>query len=611
VWVVSLGLVIAVGFGMSNLRRNLRFVLYELLEVTKLNARERFSEHSHLTFEAALDVAFEIADKFFATHNRKADIFEPHVVDGKVVLIEEVKIALEKFRDAGFFAAHSDFELGGMQLPNMIALACQCVFLMANPATAAYPFLTIAAGNLLNSFGSEAHKDEFLGKMLEGQWFGTMALSEPQAGSSLADILTRAEPQSDGTYRIVGSKMWISAGEHELSENIVHFVLARVIGAPAGVKGISLFIVPRYRNQNGKLENNDVSLAGLLHKMGYRGTTSTVLNFGERGDCHGFLIGEANLGLSYMFQMMNEARIGVGMGAVMLALAGYEYSLEYASTRLQGRNNNHKNPLEPQTAIINHADVRRMLLEQKAIGEGGLALGLYASSLVEDEKTHPEKTTRKEAALLLELLTPIVKAWSSQYGLKANENAIQILGGYGYTREYPVEQIYRDNRLNPIHEGTTGIQGLDLLGRKIVQFEGASLKLLTREIQATIDTAKLEARTKNQAEQLENTLNLVCETTDKLLKARAEKDAETFLANSNTYLEMLGHTVIAWMWLKQAVVASRALENPQSEDDLSFYMGKIHTCQYFYGFELPKISAWSKLLSSLDTTVLEMQPEWF
>jgi alkylation response protein AidB-like acyl-CoA dehydrogenase len=594
---------------MSNMRRNLRFVLYELLEVTNLSARERFKDHSHQTFEAALDVAITIAEKFFATHNRKADIFEPHVVDGKVVLIEEVKIALEKFRDAGFFAAHSDFENGGMQLPNMIALACQCMFLMANPATAAYPFLTIAAGNLLNSFGSNAQKTEFLGKMLEGKWFGTMALSEPQAGSSLADILTRAEPQSDGTYRIVGSKMWISAGEHELSENIVHFVLARVTGAPAGVKGISLFIVPRYRNQNGKLEHNDVNLAGLLHKMGYRGTTSTVLSFGERGDCHGFLIGVANQGLAYMFQMMNEARIGVGMGAVMLALAGYEYSLEYARTRLQGRD--HKDPLEPQTAIINHADVRRMLLEQKAIGEGGLALGLYASSLVEDEKTHPEETNRREAALLLELLTPIVKAWSSQNGLKANENAIQILAGYGYTREYPVEQIYRDNRLNPIHEGTTGIQGLDLLGRKIVQFEGMSLKLLTREIQATIDAAKLEAQTKDHAQQLENVLNLLHETTAKLLQARAEKGTKIFLANSNTYLEMLGHIVIAWMWLRQALIADRALQKPTSSEETAFYNGKIQTCTYFYRFELPKVAVWSTLLSSLDVTVLEMQPDWF
>jgi alkylation response protein AidB-like acyl-CoA dehydrogenase len=613
----------AVGFVMPILnRRNLRFVLYELLATTNLCTRDRFSEHSHQTFEAALDVAFTIAEKFFATHNREADANEPHLVNGKVQLIPEVKIALEKFRDAGFFAAHSDFEAGGMQLPSVIALACQCAFLAANPATAAYPFLTIAAGNLLHSFGSQMQKTEFLGKMLEGNWFGTMALSEPQAGSSLADITTRAEPQQDGTYRIFGSKMWISAGEHELSENIVHFVLARVTGAPVGVKGISLFIVPRYRNQNGKLEHNDVNLAGLLHKMGYRGTTSTVLSFGEGGDCHGFLIGEINQGLAYMFQMMNEARIGVGMGATMLALAGYEYSLEYARTRLQGRparaqrgseisTAGNKNPLEPQTAIINHSDVRRMLLEQKAIGEGALALGLYASRLVDDEKTHPEESKRKEAALLLELLTPIVKAWSSQFGLKANENAIQILGGYGYTREYPVEQIYRDNRLNPIHEGTTGIQGLDLLGRKIVQFDGASLKLLAREITTTIDTAKLEIRIKNHAEQLEDALNLVLETTEKLLQARVEMGAEVFLANSNTYLEMLGHTVIAWMWLRQAVIAARALEKPLSSHETAFYNGKIQTCTFFYRFELPKIAVWSKLLSSLDTTVLEMQPEWF
>ncbi len=549
--------------------------------------------------------------KYFAPHNRQADISEPHVANGKVVLIPEVGIALEKFREAGFFAAHADFEAGGMQLPSLIALACQSAFLTANPATAAYPFLTIAAGNLLRSFGSETQKTEFLGKMLEGHWFGTMALSEPQAGSSLADITTRAEPQADGTYRIVGSKMWISAGEHELSENIVHFVLARVTAAPAGVKGISLFIVPRYRNHNGTLEHNDVNLAGLLHKMGYRGTTSTVLSFGERGDCHGCLIGEANQGLAYMFQMMNEARIGVGMGATMLALAGYQYSLEYARTRLQGRGANNKNPLEPQTAIINHSDVRRMLLEQKAIGEGALALGLYASSLVDDEQTHPEEKSRQEAALLLELLTPIVKAWSSQYGLRANEHAIQILGGYGYTREYPVEQIYRDNRLNPIHEGTTGIQGLDLLGRKIRQFEGASLKLLTREITATIEAAKLEPQVSDFAMQLENALQVVLETTQKLVTARAEIGTEVYLANSNVYLEMLGHTVIAWMWLRQALVAARALEKPLSSDELAFYNGKVQTCKFFYHFELPKITAWSNLLSSLDMTVLEMQPEWF
>ncbi len=592
-------------------RRNLRFTLYELLNAEKLCTRDRFSEHSLETFEAALDVALELAEKFFAPHNRLADVNEPHVVNGKVQIIPEVKIALEKFREAGFFAAHSDFESGGMQLPSMIALACQCVFLTANPGTAAYPFLTVAAGNLLHGFGSEAQKAEFLPSMLEGRWFGTMALSEPQAGSSLADITTRAEPQEDGTYRIFGNKMWISAGEHELSANIVHFVLARVVGAPAGVKGISLFIVPRYRNVSGKLEHNDVHLAGLLHKMGYRGTTSTVLSFGERSDCHGFLIGEANKGLAYMFQMMNEARIGVGMGAVMLTLAGYEYSLEYARTRLQGRSANNKNPLESQTPIINHSDVRRMLLEQKAIGEGALALGLYASSLVDDEHTHPEPTKRQEASLLLELLTPIVKAWSSQYGLKANENAIQILGGYGYTREYPVEQIYRDNRLNPIHEGTTGIQGLDLLGRKITQFEGASLKLLRLEIQSTIKAAKTETRVKDFATELENALNVVLETTKELVAARGEIGNEAFLANSNTYLEMFGHTVIAWMWLRQALVAARALKKNLLSDEKNFYEGKVQTCQYFYRFELTKITAWSNLLVSLDSTVLEMQPEWF
>ncbi len=594
-------------------RRNLRFTLYELLEAHALTTRERYAEHSRETFDAALDLALEISEKYFVPHNREADLNEPHLVDGRVQTIPAVKIALEAFREAGFFSAHASLEHGGMGLPNVVAQAAQAMFVGANPGTGAYAFLTIAAGNLLEAFGTDNQKTRYLEPMRSGRWFGTMALSEPQAGSSLADIMTRAEQLDDGSYRVTGSKMWISAGEHELSENIVHLVLARLKDAPAGVKGISLFIVPRYRASRlepSTLEHNDVNLAGLLHKMGYRGTTSTVLNFGERGDCRAELVGEPNKGLSMMFHMMNEARIGVGMGAAMLAYQGFLYSLNYARERGQGRLPSSKNPLEPPVKIIQHADVKRMLLAQKTIAEGSFALGLYCSKLVDDQLTADE-VTQRDAGLLLDILTPIMKAWASHYGLEANAHAIQILGGYGYTREYPVEQFYRDNRLNPIHEGTNGIQGIDLLGRKVTQFDGASLKLLEREIECAIEEAKSVASTLERANELEAALGVVRETTAIMLEKRAEVGADAFLANSWHYLEFLGHLVIAWMWLRQATVAAQALETNPSGANASFYTGKLHACQYFYRYELPKLAHWGQLLRGLDTTTITMKDEWF
>ncbi len=591
-------------------RRNLRFTLFELLNAEALTRREQFSQHSRETFEAALELALEISEKYFATHARESDLNEPRVVNGRVETIPAIQAALVAFREAGFFSAHASLEEGGMGLPNLISQAAQAMFVGANPGTGAYAFLTIAAGNLIETFGTDAQKSRYLEPMRAGRWFGTMALSEPQAGSSLADITTRAEALQDGSYRVTGSKMWISAGEHELSENIVHLVLARLKDAPAGVKGISLLIVPRYRPNGAALEPNDVNLGGLLHKMGYRGTTSTVLNFGEGGDCRAELVGEAHKGLSMMFQMMNEARIGVGMGAAMLAYQGYLYSLQYARERAQGRSPSSKNPLEPAVKIVRHADVKRMLLAQKSIAEGSFALGLYCAQLVDDQRTGNE-TARREAGLLLDILTPIMKAWASHYGLEANSHAIQILGGYGYTREYPVEQFYRDNRLNPIHEGTNGVQGIDLLGRKISQFDGESLKLLEREIERAIRDAKLQPATKDRAEELETALGVAKETTAAMLSARDSVGADAFLANAWHYLELMGHLVIGWIWLQQATVAARAIQMQPSDSDADFYAGKLHTCRYFFRHELPKLAHWGRLLRAMDATTLEMREEWF
>jgi alkylation response protein AidB-like acyl-CoA dehydrogenase len=595
-------------------RRDLDFMLYELLDVEQLLARPRFAEHSRETFDAAIDTAARIAAERFAPHNRKSDEHEPRFDGTRVTLIPEVKHALRAFCEAGLMAAAFDYDLGGMQLPYAVTQACFSWFNAANISSAAYAMLTMANANLLRTYGNPAQQRAYLPQLLSGRFFGTMCLSEPQAGSSLGDIRTRAEPQADGTYRLFGNKMWISGGEHDLAENIVHLVLAKIPGGPPGVKGISLFLVPRHRvNADGSLgPRNDVALAGLNHKMGYRGTVNTVLNFGERGGAFGELVGEPHKGLACMFHMMNEARIGVGLGAVMLGYTGYLHALDYARSRPQGRPPGDKEPTRPPVKIVEHADVRRMLLAQKAYVEGGLALCLYCARLVDEERTAEPEAKRREARLLLEILTPIAKAWPSQWCLEANNLAIQVHGGYGYTREYPVEQFYRDNRLNPIHEGTNGIQALDLLGRKAGMEDGAALQLLMREVQRTVrGAARCDSpELRRCADELNLAVDGLMETTRNLLCAAGKGEVELALANATLYLELAGHVVVAWLWLKQALVAVERL--PAAADtDRSFYQGKLQACAYFFRWELPRTRHAKDLLNNLDRTCYEMQDAWF
>ena len=604
-------------------RRDLEFILYELLDVGSLCSRERYADHSRETFDAALDTCERMATELFEPHYKKNDQNEPRVFideDGseRVRIIPEVKQALDAFCQAGLMAAGQDYDLGGMQLPAVVNAACFAWFKGANVSTAGYPFLTIGNANLLLAHGSKQQIDTYVRPMMEGRFFGTMCLSEPQAGSSLADIKTRAEPQPNGNYRLFGNKMWISAGEHELSENIVHLVLAKIPGSPPGVKGISLFIVPKKLvNADGSLgERNDVVLAGLNHKMGYRGITNTLLNFGEgkfrpggAAGAVGYLVGEPNRGLACMFHMMNEARIGVGMGAVLLGYTGYLHALDYARSRPQGRPPGAKDPASPQVPIVEHADVRRMLLAQKSYVEGGLALCLYCAHLVDEQKTGESEAAREEAGLLLDILTPITKSWPSQWCLEANNLAIQVHGGYGYTRDYKVEQFYRDNRLNPIHEGTHGIQALDLLGRKVGMERGRAFELLLARLVETAAQAQASdsALLRHCGEALHAAALEAGATTRALVSAR---DASLMLANASVYLEMLGHVVLAWIWLRQAVLAQRALAAAQ-EADADFYRGKLQACQYFFRYELPKTAAQHKLLCSLDPTCMEMCDTWF
>ncbi|WP_216892814.1 acyl-CoA dehydrogenase [Nocardia alni] len=592
-------------------RRDLEFLLYEWIDVEALTSRPRFAEHSRETFDAVLELSSGIAAKYFASHNKTSDSNEPIVgPDGKVVTIPEIKEALDVFAGAGLFAGSFDESLGGMQLPTSVMRASMAWFQAANAGTVGYPFLTVANGNLLVAHGSDAQIDSYVRPMLEGRFFGTMCLSEPQAGSSLADITTKAVDQQDGTYRVTGTKMWISGGDHELSENIVHLVLAKIPGGQVGVKGLSLFIVPKFVLGADGIpgERNDVALVGLNHKMGNRGTTNTLLNFGDgtyqpggRAGAIGYLVGEPHRGLSYMFHMMNEARIGVGFLATALGYAGYRQAVEYATTRTQGRALSDKNPASKPVPIIEHADVKRMLLAQKSYVEGALALGLYCSHLVDEQDTAENTEQRRRKTLLLDVLTPIAKSWPAQWCLRANDLAIQVHGGYGYTREYDVEQFYRDNRLNQIHEGTHGIQGLDLLGRKMAMEDGAGLALLIATMRSTIDRARQTGgESCTLAEQLDESVERVRVVTNTLLAARERTDA---LANASIYLEAVGHVVLAWIWLEQF------LASDQKQGD--FYDGKRQAARYFFRYELPATEPQFDLLAAQDRTTIDMAPNWF
>lgn len=593
-------------------RRDLAFQLYEVLDTESLTERERFTDHSRETFDAVCDTAERIAREQFASHNSLADKDEPRFEDGRVVMRPEVKTAVDAYAEAGFIAGRYDYDLGGMQLPETVMTACNGFFMAANPSTAGYPFLTTAAANVIGTFGSKEQQEWFLQPMLEGRFTGTMALTEPQAGSSLADLRTSAKPTDEGHYLIKGAKIYISGGEHELSDNIVNLVLARIHGAPPGVKGISMFIVPKYRlDADGNPgERNGVGLAGLIHKLGYRGTTSTALSFGDDADCHGYLVGEPHQGLKYMFQMMNEARVGVGFGAASIGYRGYQHSLEFARDRRQGRPPSEKDPTTEPVPIIQHADVRRMLLAQKSWMEGALTLCFYGARLMDDSHTHPDEEQRRQARQLLDLLTPVIKAWPSEYGPKANDLAIQVYGGSGYTREYPVEQCWRDNRLNPIHEGTNGIQAMDLLGRKVWQGNGEAIQQLFGAIQTDLQKAPDE-RCRQWAHSLSETLQQAGKVTQSLGQALAQEAPEKGLANASVYLRLFGHICVAWMWLRQANAASEALSGQVSDADEAFYQGKLQAAQYFFHWELPTVAQDLVLLQNQDETCYAMRDEWF
>lgn len=577
----------------------IEFCIYDWLDAEGLTRYERFADHSRDTFDGLLDLSRQLAEELFLPHNRKGDLNEPRLVDGEVVLIDEVKPALDAFAEAGFLSATMDEADGGFQLPNMIYRVAFMWFQAANIATVSYPLLTIAAAHLIREHASEELAAKYLPPMLDGTWFGTMNLSEPAIGSALGDLATYATKAQDGSYRVRGEKMWISGGDQPLSENIVHLVLART-GGP-GVKGLSLFIVPKWLGEPGALtERNDVSLVGINHKMGYRGTVNTALSYGsgahkvgEESGAVGYLIGEEGKGLSYMFLMMNEARIGVGASAVALSMTSYLHARNYARERIQGRDFADKNPEAAAVPIIRHPDVRRMLMNAKAYSEGGMAVTLYAAKLLDISQAADTEEEREAAELLLDVLTPVVKSWPSQWGLAANDHAIQVHGGAGYTRDFPLEQFYRDNRLNPIHEGTHGIQANDLLGRKMRMQGGAGLATLLQNMRTTLEMA---------GTQQPELAALLAQRVDRLEAVTAELwsdgDPVTALANASHYLESAGDIIIAWLLLDQL--------SALGDRDDSFAQSKRATVRYFITHVLPRVDAQLELLASRDRQLVEI-----
>jgi butyryl-CoA dehydrogenase len=591
--------------------KNIKFLLYEVFDVEALTNYEYYKEHNRKMFDMVLKAAVKLGKDLLFPIFEEMDRNQPELLNGEVKVHPSVKTIMKEFGEGGWISSRVPFDRDGEQLPSLVADVCEFIFAAANYSANVYPGLSFGASHLIESFGSKELYDTYVPRMRAGEWQGTMALTEPEAGSSLSDITTMAEPTDKGYYSIKGQKIFISAGDHDGVDNVIHLMLAKIEGAQAGVKGISLFVVPKKRiDDNGNLAPNDVVTAGVFHKLGYRGCPIVQLSMGDKNDCRGWLVGEAHNGLKYMFQMMNEARIGVGMGATAMATAAYYASLEYTKSRIQGRKMGQKDPKLPPVPIIEHADVKRMLLFQRAVIEGALALIMQCSKYVDFQKILGEEDKEKYH-LLLEILTPIAKSYPSEMGVHAISQGLQCLGGSGYCDDYPLEQYYRDCRIHPIHEGTTGIQGMDLLGRKVVMKNGRAFKLFISEMLETITAAGEYKALDKYAAELNQALTKLQEVTHHLISIAQQQGPEAFLADATLYLEFFSHVTIGWQWLLQGIAVQKALDGGATKKDLNFYQGKMFSLRYFFAYELPKTLGLAKRLLDDDRLTVEMQTNFF
>ncbi|MBU1169752.1 MAG: acyl-CoA dehydrogenase [Proteobacteria bacterium] len=591
--------------------KNVKFLLYDVFDAQSLCTHDHYSQHTKKMFDMVLAEAMKLAKNLYYPIFEEMDRKPPEYKNGSVLVHPQVRKIMRESGQGGWIGATFPQELGGDQLPWIVAGACSYMFIAANYSASVYPELTRGAANLIASYGSEALKKEYLPPMLAGQFQGTMALTEPEAGSSLADITTTAQPCTEGHYSISGQKVFISGGDHDGVDNVIHLMLARIEGAPLGVKGISLFVVPKLRcDDNENPVPNDVVVSQIYHKMGYRGCPITQLVMGEKGDCRGYLVGEPHKGLFYMFQMMNESRLGVGLGATGIASAAYYAALAYTQTRKQGRKPGQKDPASPMVPIIEHADVKRMLLYQRSVTEGALCLIMqcYAYADMERVSTGPD---REKYHLLLELLTPVAKTFPSEYGILSVSQSLQCFGGYGYCEDFPVEQLYRDARIHPIHEGTTAIQGMDILGRKVMMNQGKAYTLFLEEVNKALDQAQTHLDLSPYGTKLAQALGTLDRVTGHLMDLAQQKNTEIFLADAVLYLDLFSLVALSWQWLCQALAAKKALTKNPSQKDRDFYEGKVLCFRYFVSYELPKINALAERLTAEDPISVECPASYF
>ncbi|RZS90464.1 acyl-CoA dehydrogenase [Aquimarina brevivitae] len=593
----------------------LKYLLYDVHQLKDVLKQDRFSDHDEASLNMFLDSVKEFSDRELFPYFKEMDEKPAHYKDGGVEVHKQVEVMMKKGGEMGLISGTFDYEAGGLQMPMMMLTASAFIQDAANNHLPGYAGLTLGAAELIINFASKELNDTYVPKMLAGEWGGTMCLTEPQAGSSLSDVATKAIPQDDGSYQIKGQKIFISGGDHQYAENFVHLVLARIEGAPAGTKGISLFVVPKKRpDENGNLISNNVTTVADFQKMGQRGYCTTHLDFGDNDDCKGFLVGKPHQGLKYMFLMMNGARIAVGRGAAAIATAAYHASLEYAKERPQGRklaSTGKKDPEQGQTFIINHPDVRRMLLLQKVVSEGSLSLVLLASKYYDLKETLTDKEEKKKYELLLELIIPMVKTYPSEMGAQAVSNGLQVLGGYGFCSDFILQQYYRDIRIFPIYEGTTGIQSQDLLGRKLLLEDGKALQLLSEEMTQTIKNASKYDELQKYAVKLGEKLKEVSGTIQHLVSFAKKGDYERYLSDATPFMEYMSIVTLAWVWLDMAAHAKYALLTGDKNYSDEFYESKIHAMRFFFKYELPKTDGLASILKDEEVLTIADEKEVF
>ena len=591
----------------------LKYLLYDVHELEELLKRERFVDHDKESLDMFLDSSKDFADRELFPYLKEMDENPAFHKDGQVYVHKQVETMMKKGGELGFISSSFDYEVGGLQIPLMASTASSYILDAANNHLPGYAGLTQGAAELIIHFAKKDLLDKYVPNMLAGNWGGTMCLTEPQAGSSLSDIVTKATPHDNGYYNISGQKIFISAGDNQYLDNIVHLVLARIEGAPKGTRGISLFIVPKNRKlDDGSLEPNDVTSVADFQKMGQKGYCTTHLGFGDKDDCRGWLVGEENNGLSCMFIMMNAARIGVGRAASAIASAAYYASLQYANERPQGRklsSDGKKNVEKSQSLIIEHPDVRRMLLLQKAVVEGSMSLVLLAAKYYDLENTAQSKEEKIKYNTLLEMIIPVVKTYPSDAGAYSVNNGLQVLGGYGFCSDFILQQYYRDIRISAIYEGTTGIQSQDLLGRKITMNNGEGLKLLLAEIIETITKASNYPELKEYCDSLSEKIKLSEKILQSLMPYALKGDFEKYLADASIFMEFFSLVIVGWNWLEIAANSQQALKDENKKYSDIFYKSKIETMKYFFEYEIPKAIGHSEIIMNPSSVTIKQEEE--